>query len=118
LKQQLYRNSAAPVCYPSLEVSVFAVKLIRVAPVSQLSGWDVFELMVNARHVGGDFWLFEGDVESLCVLAEVAGEGVTEGIGDMNDDELRKHCEDIFGVTLSSAAPSWKMLKRRRAAVG
>jgi len=95
----------------------FAVKLLRVPPIGQLSGWEVFELMVNARHVGGDFWIFEGDAESLDVgKVEVVSEGVTEGTGDMNDDQLVEHCEEIFGVKLSSAAPSWKMLTNRASA--
>lgn len=97
---------------------MFAVKLIRVASLDSLSGLDVFELMVNARHVGGDFWIFEGDIESLGVQAEIAAEGVTEGTGDMNEFELVQHCEEIFGVTLSSVAPSWKMLAQRRRFAG
>jgi hypothetical protein len=96
----------------------FAVKLLRVPPIGRLSGWDVFELMVNARHVGGEFWIFEGDVESLNVAGvDIAGEGVTEGHGDMDDGALVKHCEEIFAVNLSSVAPSWKMLKQRDAVV-
>lgn len=90
----------------------FAVKLIRVPPISDLSGWDVFGLMVNARHVSGDYWFFEGDVEALDVsgAVEVVADGVTEGIGDMNDRELKSHCEEIFGVELDGTDPSWKML--------
>lgn len=89
----------------------FGVKLLRVPPIDQLSGWDVFELMVNARHVGGDFWVFEGDTESLSVAdMKIVGDGITEGYGDLNDEQLTKHCEEIFDVVLSFVAPAWKML--------
>lgn len=92
----------------------FAVKLLRVPPLSELTGWDVFELMVNARHVAQDYWIFEGDVESLDVPSvEVVAEGVTEGTGDMDASELKSHCEEIFGMEIQGK-PSWKMLSERR----
>ena len=89
----------------------FAVKLIIVPYISKMSGWDVFTLMVNARHVAGRFWIFEGDVESLGIDdIEIAVEGVTEGTGDFDEKELVRHCESIFDINLSSEPPSWKIL--------
>ena len=89
----------------------FFVKLLRVPPLDKLSGVDVFELMVNGRHVAGQYWIFEGDVESLSVrIQKVAAEGVSEGFGDMSNDALVDHCEEIFGIDLSEEHPSWKML--------
>lgn len=98
----------------------FAVKLIRVPPISDLSGWDVFGLMVNCRHVSGDYWFFEGDVDALDVsgAVEVVAAGVTEGVGGMDDREFKSHCEEIFGVKLDDADPSWKMLRDHHAEAG
>lgn len=91
----------------------FSVKLLRVPPIQSLTGWDVFELMVNARHVGGDFWIFEGDVESLGVAGvEMVAEGEAQAYGDMSDEDLVSYCEGVFDITLSSIAPSWKMLSQ------
>jgi len=90
----------------------FLVKLIKVPSIDLLSGWDVFELMVNARHIKGDFWIYEGDVEALCVDdIETICEGETEGHGSMSDERFIKHCEDIFDVSFKDSSPSWEMLK-------
>ena len=91
---------------------MFGVKLIKVPPIDTLSSWDVFELMCQARHVAGDYWIFEGDDGCLHVTAEVIAEGITDGTGDYSYSELVTHCEQIFGVLLKNEAPSWLMLKR------
>ena len=91
----------------------FYVKLLKVPPLDKMSGWDVFELMVNASHVAGDFWIYEGDEEAIDVSVEVVAEGVTEGTGDMSREELVEHCDEIFGVDLSDEPASWKMLNMK-----
>jgi len=96
----------------------FAVKLLRVPSLDKLSGWDVFALMSNARHVGGDFWIIEGEEWALQVPdIEVVAEGITEGYGNMNGGQVVAHCEEIFDIVLGSVAPAWKMLAGRRDAV-
>ncbi|MGB0600532.1 MAG: hypothetical protein ACPGLY_27970 [Rubripirellula sp.] len=93
---------------------IFLVKLISVKPISELSSWELFDLMANARHVAGKYWIFEGDVESLLADAEVHAEGETEGTGDFNDEELVDHCEDIFGIDLDEEPASWQMLNMHK----
>jgi len=90
----------------------FEVKLICVPPMDKLSGWEVFDLMANATHVGGDLWLFEGDEECLLCRPEVLAEGVTEGTGDMED--MLGYCKEIFDYDFDDAPASWEMLKYRR----
>lgn len=74
----------------------FAVKLIRTRPLTDLTGWDVFDLMRNATHVAGRFWLFEGDEEALLASVEVVAQGVTGPTGDLEGRELLEHCIEIF----------------------
>lgn len=95
---------------------LFGVKLIEVPPLAELSGFEVFDLMVNARHIAGPFWCYEGDEFVLHVHdVHVRAEGVTEGFGDYDDSEFVKHCEEAFGVDLLFEPPAWKMLKADRA---
>lgn len=91
---------------------MFQVNLIKVPPLASMSGADVFDLMVNARWIGGDYWFFEGEIYALLVggRSSVVATGVTDGVGDMSDDEFRKHCEEIFGVSLADAPRSWEMV--------
>ncbi|NQT12301.1 MAG: hypothetical protein HQ582_06120 [Planctomycetes bacterium] len=93
------------------ETMEFLVKLIRVPPLAELSGVDVLELMVNARHIGGDFWAFEGDLEALLVPGvDYVGEAATSAFGGMSDDKFAAHCEGLFGSVVRGAPPAWKML--------
>lgn len=98
----------------------FAVKLIKVPNLGNLTGVQVFELMVNATHVAGNYWIFEGDLIGFNSFNDpekeikVVADGVTEGIGEMDSNELVQHCMDIFGVDLSGEEPGWKMMKKFR----
>lgn len=90
----------------------FHVKLIKAPSLNDLSGWDVFDLMFNARHVAGNYWIFEGDIESLLCgdRVSIIEQGTTDGFGDLNDTELLSHCHEIFGMAHDYADPAWKML--------
>ena len=90
----------------------FEVKLIKAPEMNDMSSWDVFELMANARHVSGRYWIFEGDIESLTVPVICIATGITSGTGDMSDAYLYEHACDIFGYEIKSE-PSWVMLSEK-----
>lgn len=92
----------------------FLVSLIKVPPIDELSGWEVFELMVNARHVTGDYWMYEGDVEMLNVHGvDEVEQGETVAHGDMPDDDFEKHARTVFEIEFDGCDPAWKMLTDR-----
>lgn len=93
---------------------VFELKLIRAEPIEELSGWAVFELMGNARHLAGDYWIYEGDVEAFKFSAvKCCGIAVGDIYGDMSHDELLEYASLIFGFNdLKLEAPAWRMLKQ------
>ena len=90
----------------------FAVNLIKAPPLSEMSGREVFELMVSARHVAGPYWFYEGVVEALGVEAEVVANGVSQAIGDLSDEEFVAHCASIFNfLDLAGEPLGWQMLQ-------
>ena len=91
---------------------LFEVQLIRVPPIEQLTGPQVFLLMINARHVAGDYWIFEGDIDTFPFHVLIVETSTTEGFGDMNDRELIEHCHDIFGMDFNDENPSYKMINQ------
>lgn len=88
----------------------FGVTLIKVPQLRSMTGVQVFDLMVNARHVAGRYWIFEGDEDALLADVTVVSSGITGGHGDMDDDELKAHCKEVFGIDLSAEPPTWKMI--------
>lgn len=93
----------------------FQVNLINVPDLDDLTGWEVFDLMINARHVAGNYWIFEGDIGSLLCSDDItlADIGISEGFGDLNDEEILEHCRDVFGMSLENCDPGWKMLSNK-----
>lgn len=93
---------------------LFEVNLIKVPPLKDMSGADVFELMVNARHIKGDYWMFEGMVEALVVGVKVVDTGVTEAHGDMSDTNFIDYCmTTVFPGSeekIKESPRSWTML--------
>ena len=93
----------------------FAVSLLKVPPLDELSGWEVFDLMVNARHIVGDYWMFEGIVDALIVHGvEVVEEGETVAHGGMDDEEFEKYARTVFDTEFDGCDPSWLMLSKQR----
>lgn len=88
----------------------FEVKLIKVKDLKKLTGVEVFDLMCNAKHIAGDYWIFEGDEESLLSEVSVVDESTSSGTGGLTEEELVEHCSDIFGFDFSKEKPAWKML--------
>lgn len=87
----------------------FHLSLIKVPSIKKMTGLQVFDLMVNARHVRGDYWIFEGDPLALLVNAEIFTEGIGESYGDLNDDELIDYCKEVFNEDLSKEPQPFEM---------
>jgi hypothetical protein len=60
-------------------------------------------LEANCTHVTGDYWIMEGDVETLRdegVRFEEVAQGAVQSLGDLTEDELKEICLDAYGVKL------------------
>ena len=93
---------------------LFEVQLIKTRPFPSLSGVEMFDIMVNATHVAGRYFIFEGEVESLLSKVTVVATGVTEGTGDMGWKERVTHCREIFGIDLSDETPWYEIANNYR----
>lgn len=78
----------------------FWVKLINVIDTSCQSARD--DLYCNATHIGGDYWLYEGDEDCLHegIDFEVVGEEAVPGMGDLSSRDLRVMVWNYYGVDL------------------
>lgn len=77
----------------------FNVVLIK-APVGEQTNEALISLKANCTYVDGDIYIFEGDVEYGLmgdgVCCKILGRGVVPSLGDMNKEELKKLCLDVF----------------------
>ena len=71
----------------------FYVKLLKV----RQAGDDISR---NCTHVKDDYWIFEGDEESLDSKFEIVGEGVVGPLGGLSQQELIEICDQDLGVAI------------------
>ncbi|MCP3961359.1 MAG: hypothetical protein GY719_26220 [bacterium] len=93
---------------------MFEVHLLRVAELAKLTGVEIFELMTNARHIAGRYWMFEGEPEFLGVACEDLAVGSTEAHGDMGGREFIAHATDVFHHDFGDDPQGWEMVRAER----
>lgn len=91
---------------------LFQVKLIEVPNFIKLSGQQVASLFVNARHIAGNFWCFEGDIEAFDFMVVEQSDGAIDSTshGDYNDEEFVRKCTKVFDWDFTNEPPMWKVL--------
>lgn len=72
----------------------FHVQLIKVQK------YHADEIQRNCTHVKDDYWIFEGDTDSLVSKFEIIGEGIVGSLGGLSQQELIGICDEDLGVQI------------------